>query len=280
VGSALYDEITRLPEYYPARTERVILDRFARQMVAAAAPDTLVELGSGTADKTRSLLDAMVEKKRLVRYVPLDASESTLRASAVAIATDYGIPVHGVVGDFVRHLTAVPVGGRRLFAFLGGTIGNLTPPMRAEFLATLSATMHPGDTFLVGTDVIKDRARLVRAYDDAAGVTAAFNKNVLSVLNAELGATFDPADFQHVARFDEDNRWIEMRLRSTRRHAVPVTSLGIAVLFEPGEDILTEISSKFELGQIQTELSAAGLDAVSTWTDPNMDFALTLAVRP
>jgi L-histidine N-alpha-methyltransferase len=279
VGSALYDEITRLPEYYPARTERSILDAFASKMAEVAGADTLVELGSGTSEKTRELLDAMAMTGRLRRYVPVDVAGPTLRTSALAIADDYGIDVHGVVGDFRRHLDAVPGSGTRLFAFLGGTIGNLDPSERRDFLVTQCDAMEPGDSFLVGTDLVKDRGRLVRAYDDDAGVTAAFNKNVLNVLNAELGATFHLADFDHVARFDETYSWIEMRLRSRRRHVVDVPGLGIEVTFSDGEELRTEISSKFRPGEIDAELAAAGLTPVATWTDPASDFALTMAVR-
>jgi L-histidine N-alpha-methyltransferase len=248
-------------------------------MTAVAAADTLVELGSGTSDKTRPLLDAMAATGRLERYVPLDVAETTLRISAAAIADEYGIEVHGVVGDFHRHLDALPTTGVRLFAFLGGTIGNLDPVERHRFLLALTAAMQPGDSLLVGTDLVKDRGRLVRAYDDAAGVTAAFNKNVLAVLNAELGATFDPDDFDHVALFDETNSWIEMRLRSRRDHTVTVRRLGVDVHFAAEEELRTEISSKFRPGQIGRELGDAGLVGIDTWTDPAADFALTLAVR-
>jgi L-histidine N-alpha-methyltransferase len=279
VGSALYDEITRLPEYYPARTERSILDRFAGEMILAADADTLVELGSGTSDKTRALLDAMAAAGALRRYVPFDVAESTLRSSAERIATDYGIEVHGVVGDFRRHLADVTAGGTRLFAFLGGTIGNLDPDERATMLGELADAMAPGDSLLVGTDLLKDRGRLVRAYDDAAGVTAAFNKNVLTVLDAELGATFDPDDFDHVAVFDERHGWIEMRLRARRTHTVDVPALGLRLDLAAGEELRTEISTKFRPGQIGEELASAGLVPTDRWTDPAGDFALTLAVR-
>jgi L-histidine Nalpha-methyltransferase len=277
-GSALYDAITRLPEYYPARTEQSILDRWAPEMVAITGPDTLVELGSGTSDKTRSLLDAIAMTGALRRYVPFDVADATLREASARIATDYAIEVRGVVGDFRRHLVAVPSEGVRLFAFLGGTVGNFEPDERAALLTQIAAAMVPGDALLLGTDLVKDHGRLVRAYDDAAGVTAAFNKNVLSVLNHELGADFDLDDFDHVALFDTRQEWIEMRLRSRRRHSVHVPGLGLMLQFEAGEELRTEISSKFRIERIGFELAAAGLRVADMWTDPAGDFALTLAV--
>jgi L-histidine Nalpha-methyltransferase len=279
-GSALYDEITRLPEYYPARTEQSILDRWADSMAALVNADTLVELGSGTSDKTRAILDAMARRNQLERYVPFDVAETTLRTAAESIANDYGIEVHGVVGDFRCHLPAIPATGRRVFAFLGGTIGNLEPGERHRMLADLSGVMRSGDSLLVGTDLVKDRGRLVRAYDDAAGVTAAFNKNVLSVLNNELGSAFDPDDFTHLALFDERNEWIEMRLRSRRVHEVDVPGLGVTIRFDADEEVRTEISAKFRVNRVVRELTTAGLQVRKMWTDPNGDFALTLAVRP
>jgi len=278
-GSALYDVITRLPEYYPARTEQSILDRWATEMIAITRPDTLVELGSGTSDKTRSLLDAMAATGALRRYVPFDVADATLREASVRIATDYALDVHGVIGDFRRHLSAVPTDGVRLFAFLGGTVGNFEPAERASLLTQISAAMVPGDALLLGTDLVKDHGRLVRAYDDAAGVTAAFNKNVLSVVNHQLGADFDLDDFDHVALFDTRHEWIEMRLRSRRRHTVRVPGLGLTLQFEAGEELRTEISAKFRVERIGCELARAGLRVADMWTDPAGDFALTLAVR-
>lgn len=279
VGSALYDEITRVDEYYPARTELTILDRHADDLVAAADADTLVELGSGTSHKTRRLLDAMRRRGALRGYVPIDASEATVREAAAAIAAEYGIAVHAVVGDFRHHLDAVPKAGTRLFAFLGGTIGNFEPIDRRRLLERIVTEMDPGDTFVVGTDLLKDRGRLVRAYDDAAGVTAAFNKNVLRVLNREFDGTFEVADFDHVALFDEQHRWIEMRLRARRDHDVRLPGLGLQLHFDEGEELRTEISAKFALGQIDAELGDAGLVVTGRWTDVAGDFALTLAVR-
>ncbi|MEA2704675.1 MAG: L-histidine Nalpha-methyltransferase, partial [Actinomycetota bacterium] len=215
-GSELFDEITRLPEYYPTRRERAILEQRAPEIAALSGADTLVELGSGTSEKTRLLLDACVAGGAgLRRFIPFDVSEATLRQAATAVAAEYPtVAVHAVCGDFDHHLGTIPGGGRRLVAFLGGTIGNLDPKPRAEFLAALSANLAPGDALLLGTDLVKDPGRLVAAYDDAAGVTAAFNRNVLRVVNRELSADFDPDSFAHVALWDPANEWIEMRLRA------------------------------------------------------------------
>jgi L-histidine N-alpha-methyltransferase len=275
-GSQLFDEITRLPEYYPTRAERAILEARAGEIAAATGADTLVELGSGTSTKTRLLLDALAAR----RYVPFDVSEATLRAAAGELAAAYpGLAVHGVVGDFERHLSLVPSGGRRLIAFLGGTIGNLDPAQRAKFLGEVAAGMAPGDSLLLGTDLVKDVGRLVAAYDDAAGVTAEFNRNVLLVLNRELDADLDPRRFEHVARWDAEEEWIEMRLRSVGAQSVAVRALGLDVDFADGEEMRTEISSKFRRAGVESELAGAGLDLRHWWTDPAGDFALSLAFR-
>lgn len=279
-GCELFDRITNLPEYYPTRTERAILASHAGAIVEAAGADTLIELGSGTSEKTRLLLDAMAEAGTLGRFVPFDVAEPTLSAAASAIALEYpGVGIEGVVGDFERHLSELPTGGRRLLAFLGGTIGNLHPPARAAFLCELATLMGPDDTLLLGTDLVKDRQRLVAAYDDSEGVTAAFNKNVLAVLNRELGAGFDLDLFDHVALFDERQERMEMRLRSQEPQVVPIEGLGINIAFEQGEDLLTEISTKFRPEGVTQELRAAGLEAIGWWTDPAGDFALSLSRR-
>ena len=280
-GSELFDEITRLPEYYPTRCERAILEERAPEIAALSGADTLVELGSGTSEKTRLLLDACVAGGgRLRRFIPFDVSEATLRQAATAVAAEYpAVDVHAVCGDFDHHLGTIPGGGRRLVAFLGGTIGNLDPKQRAEFLAALAANLAPGDGLLLGTDLVKDPARLVAAYDDAAGVTAAFNRNVLAVVNRELDADFDVDRFAHVALWDEDQEWIEMRLRSTVAQDVTVAELGLVAAFEAGEEMRTEISAKFRRDGVDAELAAAGLDLARWWTDPAGDFGLSLAFR-
>ena len=279
-GSRLFDEITRLPEYYPTRCEREILEQCAGRIAEASGADTLIELGSGTSEKTRLLLDAMVDGGALRRFVPFDVSETTLRDAVADIGREYpSLRVHGVVGDFDHHLGLLPGGGRRLVAFLGGTIGNLTPPERKRFLAELVSTFEPGDGLLLGTDLVKDVTRLEAAYDDTAGVTAEFNRNVLHVVNHALDADFDPGRFQHVAFFDLDNEWIEMRLRSRATHVVTVAGCdGLEVRFEAGEEMRTEISAKFRRTGVQAELNAVGLDLTEWWTDRAGDFALSLSV--
>jgi L-histidine Nalpha-methyltransferase len=277
VGSRLFDEITRLPEYYLTRAERSILVASAAEIVAASGADTLVELGSGTSEKTRLLLDAMAATGALRRFVPLDVSEEVLREAAADIAGSYGIDVHAVVGDFSRHLGDLPQGGRRVVAFLGSTIGNLVPAARRRFLESLRATLQDGDSLLLGTDLGKDRARLLAAYDDGAGVTARFNRNVLSVLNAELGGDFDPDAFDHVALWDPAHRWIEMRLRSRREQLVTLRAVERTVRFDAREELRTEVSAKFSPEQVDAELAAAGLRTDRSWTDDGGDFLLTLA---
>ena len=278
-GSLLFDEITRLPEYYLTRAERSILENHAKQIAASAPADTLVELGSGTSEKTRLLLDAMAGAGELSHFVPFDVSEEILRSAAADIGRAYSIDVSAVVGDFHEHLEHIPGGGRRMLAFLGSTIGNFTPDQRRRFLFDLDSVLGHGDWLLLGTDLVKDRDRLWAAYNDAAGVTAEFNRNVLRVLNADLDADFEPDRFEHVALWNEDASWIEMRLRSREDHTVRIGELGMEVHFAEGEDLLTEISSKFTPEQIADELWASGFVVEETWTDPNDDFQLTLA-RP
>ncbi len=277
-GGELFDEITRLPEYYPTRTERALLATYAADIAALSGADTLVELGSGTSEKTRLLLSALRDAGTLTRFVPFDVDASVLRAAGEAIARDFnGLPVHAVVGDFEHHLSTLPRDGRRLVAFLGSTIGNLEPTSRAEFLATLRSTMNPGDTFLLGTDLVKSPDRLVAAYDDTAGVTAQFNRNVLTVINRELRADFDIDAFEHVALWDSAAEWIEMRLRSTRPQLVTVAAMNLAIEFAAGEEMRTEISAKFHRTGVELELQAAGLRLVHWWTDPASDFGLSLS---
>jgi L-histidine Nalpha-methyltransferase len=278
-GSELFDEITRLPEYYPTRCERTILHRRATKISRTCRADTLIELGSGTADKTRVVLDAMHREGFLQRFSPFDVSESTLRASAHELADRYEIEVHGVVGDFTRHLDHLPSGGRRLVAFLGGTIGNLTPPARREFFLALSMHLHPLDGLLLGTDLIKDPERLVRAYDDEQGVTAQFNRNVLDVINRELHADFDVERFAHEARWRDDQERIEMHLVSRGRQSVTIPSCTDQIQFADGESILTEISCKFRREAIEAELDAAGFELAEWWTDPDDDYAVSLSFK-
>jgi len=279
-GSELFDEITRLPEYYLTRAERTLLENHAPEIARAAEADTLVELGAGTCDKSRVLLDAMEGTGGLRRYVPLDVSDGTLWAAATALADEYpGLLVHAVVGDFHLHIDRVPSEGRRLIAFLGSTIGNLTPDQRSRFLFDLDCMMAHGDRLLLGTDLVKDRARLVTAYDDDAGVTAEFNRNVLRVLNRELGANFEPARFEHVARWNEDDQRIEMWLRSTGDQRILVADLDLELTFGSGEEMLTEISTKFSPDALEAELNECGFVVESMWPSEGDEFLLTLA-RP
>jgi dimethylhistidine N-methyltransferase len=278
-GSELFEEITRLEEYYPTRRERAVLVAHGADIAAQTRARTLVELGSGSSEKTRLLLDALSFEGTLQRYVPVDVSETALVAAADSVAADYpGLEVHGVVADFVEHLDLLPLGPARLVAFLGGTIGNFEPAPRAAYLRRIAESLRPGDAFLLGTDLVKDPGRLVRAYDDAAGVTAAFNLNVLAVVNRELGADFDLDAFRHVAVWDAENAWIEMRLESLRDQVVRVPALGLEVRFAAGETMRTEISAKFTRERITAEYSAAGLRLADWWTDPAGDYALSLAV--
>jgi len=277
-GSDLFEEITRLPEYYPTRTESSILSAHAGDIARRTGAHTLVELGSGSSEKTRLLLDALQEAGTLRHYVPLDVSESALREAVAAINDDYPrLAIHGVVADFTEHLNRLPGQTPRMIAFLGGTVGNFLPGERADFLADLRDTLVPGEWLLLGTDLVKDPAVLVPAYDDAAGVTAEFNRNVLAVLNRELGADFDLHNYAHVAIWDAQNEWIEMRLRAVTAAAVTLSELDLDIVLRAGEEIRTEISAKFRREGVERELAKAGFDLDSWWTDPESRFALSLA---
>jgi L-histidine N-alpha-methyltransferase len=277
-GSELFEEITKLEEYYPTRRERAILAQRAPDIAEATGARILVELGAGSGEKTRLLLDALAGT--LKTYVPVDVSGDFLADAAVRIARDHaGLAVHAVVADYERHLHLLPTGPDRLLVFLGGTIGNMTPAERIGFLGGVRATMADGDTLLVGADLVKDPGRLVRAYDDARGVTAAFNKNVLRVINRELDADFVPEAYDHVALWDAENEWIEMRLRSLADQRVRVEALDLEVGFTEGEEMRTEISAKFRRERLAGELTQAGLVLDQWWTDPAGDFSLSLA-RP
>ncbi|MBT2228162.1 L-histidine N(alpha)-methyltransferase [Nonomuraea sp. NEAU-A123] len=273
-GSELFSRITRLPEYYPTRRELAILRARAADLAAASGADTLVELGSGTSEKTVLLLEALAARV----YTPVDVDAVTLSAAAHRLAGRFpGLRVRAVCADFERHLALLPRTGRRMVAFLGGTIGNLEPAARAVFLKDLRATLRPGDTFLLGADLVKDTRRLVAAYDDAAGVTAAFNRNVLRVINRELDADFDPEAFEHVALYDERHEWIEMRLRASRDMRVRIGGLGLVADFVAGEEVRTEISAKFRPEGLRAELADAGFEVRRRYTDPAGDFTLILA---
>ncbi|NUP16264.1 MAG: L-histidine N(alpha)-methyltransferase [Streptomyces sp.] len=275
-GSELFEQITELPEYYPTRAEREILVGRAGEIAAVTGARTLVELGSGSSEKTRYVIDALTG---LHTYVPVDVSESALTQAGQALVEERpGLAVHALIADFTGGLTLPDTPGPRLVAFLGGTIGNLLPAERAAFLASVRALLAPGDALLLGTDLVKDEKVLVAAYDDAAGVTAAFNKNVLAVIDRELGADFDPGDFDHVARWDPRAEWIEMRLRSRVAQTVKVPALNLVVEFAAGEEMRTEVSAKFRRDGVRAELSTAGLELAHWWTDSEERFALSLSV--
>jgi L-histidine N-alpha-methyltransferase len=275
-GSTLFEEITALDEYYPTRAEREILKDRSADIAAATRARTLVELGSGSSDKTRHLLDELDE---LDTYIPVDVSESALtQAGESLLARHQDLRVHALVADFTEGLALPDSPGPRLVAFLGGTLGNLLPQERFRFLSAVRAMLGPKDALLLGTDLVKDESVLVRAYDDAAGVTAAFNKNVLAVVNRELAADFRPESFAHVALWDADHEWIEMRLRSLAEQTVKIRALGLAVDFAAGEDLRTEVSAKFRRDGLGAELAAAGLACTHWWTDRAGRFALSLSV--
>jgi L-histidine N-alpha-methyltransferase len=285
-GADLFDQICELPEYYPTRCEREILERFSEDIAERTGATELVELGSGTAAKTELLLAAMHDAGRLERYVPLDVTEAMVRDSAHRLAARFdGLRVHGVVGDFERHLEHVPdpvcsdPPSPRIVAFLGGTIGNFTPGSRRRFLRSVAGLLGDDGYLLLGTDLVKDVARLEAAYDDSAGVTAEFNRNVLHVVNRELDADFVPEAFDHVAFFDRDREWIEMRLRARRPQRVRIGQLDLRISFAAGEELRTEISAKFTPERLAGDLAAAGLELVERYTDAEGLFALNLA-RP
>ena len=280
-GSQLFDEITRLPEYYLTRAETSILERYAATIAQLSGCESLVELGSGTSAKTRLLLRALLDGGSLREFVPFDLDPTVLSEASARLAEEYpGLRVAPVVGDFERDLGDMPPGRRRMIVFLGSTIGNLEPPARASFLSQVAAALRPGDTFLLGTDLVKDPGRLQAAYDDAAGVTAEFNRNILRVVNRDLDANFAVEEFQHVAVWVPENEWIEMRLRARRAQQVTIGDLGMTVSFAAGEELRTEISAKFRRENVEAELAAAGLKTVGFWTDPGGDFGLTLAQSP
>lgn len=277
-GSELFEDITALPEYYPTRCEREVLRARAGEIAQVTDAATLVELGSGSSEKTRLLLDALTEHGTLKQFVPLDVSESALAEASTAIAADYpGLDVRGVVGDFTEHLDLLPGGQPRLVAFLGGTIGNFLPVDRAKFLSSVRDVLEPGEWLLLGTDLVKDRETLERAYDDAAGVTADFNRNVLRVINERLGADFPVGDFVHESYWDSESEWVEMRLRAAKETLVHIPGADLEVRFDEGEYVRTEISAKFRPEGIAAELAAAGFAVERWWADSESRYGVTLA---
>ncbi len=281
-GSELFERICELPEYYPTRAERHILGERARDIVDVTGAGELVELGSGSTDKARILLDAMASAGTLRRYVPFDVSERVVRDAAHQLTQEYdGLQVHGVVGDFERHLDRIPDsdGPARIVALLGGTIGNFPPGTRRRLLRRIGSLLEPEDRLLLGTDLVKDPAVIEAAYDDSQGITAEFNRNVLHVMNRELGADFTPEAFDHVAFFDRRHEWIEMRLRARRPVSVLISGLGLRVEFAAGEELRTEISAKFTRARLEADYAAAGLELDRWYADGDGLFALSLAAR-
>jgi L-histidine N-alpha-methyltransferase len=277
-GSELFELITELPEYYPTRSERQILADRAPEIARHTRATALLELGSGYSTKTRLLLDALTASGSLSSYVPMDVSPSALSSAAARISADYpGLRVHNIVGDLTRHLKHLPTGGDRLIAFLGGTIGNLIPAERKSFFEDVRAVLEPGEHLLLGTDLVKSPQIVVPAYDDAQGVTAEFNKNVLRVLNTSLGADFDLDGFAHVALWDPGQEWIEMRLRARWPMRVTIPGVGLTVDFTAGEEVRTEVSAKFRRDGVERELAEAGFALDHWWTDRDALFAVSLA---
>jgi L-histidine Nalpha-methyltransferase len=281
-GSELFERICELPEYYPTRTERAILEDRADAIVEGTGAGELVELGSGSAEKARILLDAMERAGTLRRYIPFDVSASVVEGAAQELVDQYeGLRVEGVIGDFERHLDRVPASGEapRIVALLGGTIGNFPPGTRRKLLRSIAGLLGPEDRLLLGTDLVKDPAIIEAAYDDSEGVTAEFNRNLLHVLNRDLGADFTPEAFDHVAFFDRRNEWVEMRLRARRPCSVLVADLGLRVEFAAGEELRTEISAKFTRARVESDFEAAGLRLAGWYTDADELFSLSLAAR-
>jgi L-histidine N-alpha-methyltransferase len=279
-GSELFDQITRLEPYYPTEAERSILSRRAVEIAAVTGADTVIELGSGTSDKTRTLLDAFHRSGQLRRFVPVDVSEATLVDAAAMLAERYtGLEVHALVGDFTRHLGALPGGTKRLVAFLGGTVGNFYVEERRAFLGALADTLGPGEWILLGVDLVKAVDRIIGAYDDAGGVTARFIKNALTVLNRSLDANFDPDAFDYVPLWDPFEERVDMRLRASMPQRVAIGGLDLEVELGEGEELRVEISTKFRPDRLEAELTDAGLELVELWSDHNRDFGLVLARR-
>jgi len=278
LGSELFEDITRLPEYYPTRTERSILTRHAADIISAAGTSTLIELGSGSSEKTTLLLNALLaQHPDDSAYVALDVSEDALRSACAGLVAGYPqLKVSALRADFTHQLDVLPGNEARTVAFLGSTIGNLDPAERATFLHTLRAQLRTGDHFLLGADLVKPAEVLIPAYDDAAGVTAEFNLNVLQVLNNRLSADFDRSSFRHRAVWDDQQEWIEMRLRSTRSMVVEIPTLELRLAIDLDEEIRTEISAKFRRDTLADELEAAGFVACGWWTDEQEWFSVSL----
>ena len=280
-GSTLFEQICELPEYYQTRTEHQLLTRWADEIVGLSGAEELVELGSGAATKTRVLLDAMAKVDQLRYYVPFDFDESIVRRVSEELVEEYPcLQVHGVVGDFLFHLEHIPEGGKRLVVILGGTIGNLPAVAAKNFLTAVNTEMASGDYFLLGVQLITDRRRLEAAYNDKQGITAKFNKNIIRVLRNQFGSQSDPESFDHVARYNEADHRIEMWLRSRKEQTLDIQDLDLQVHFTQGEEVRTEISTKYDRPLAEELLTSSGFALVKWYSDPDSLIGLALAQKP
>ena len=276
-GSELFEEITRLPEYYLTEAETEILAGRADGIMTEFQPDEMLELGSGSSLKTRMLIESMYRNSRGRRYVPIDISEEAIRTAASRICDDYPwLEVEGLVGDYVPDLTKIRRRGRRLVVFLGSTIGNYVPTLRHSLLRSVADALQPEDAFALGLDLVKDEPTMIAAYDDAQGVSAKFNKNILHVINRELGGDIPVDAFDHVTRFDSELSCMSQSLRASRRVVANIVALDLAVTFVPGEEIHTEVSCKFTEHQVRDEFEAAGMKLNNWLTDQGDRFAIAV----
>ena len=280
-GSTLFEQICELPEYYQTRTEHQLLVTWANEIVELSGAEELVELGSGAATKTRLLLDAMAQAEQLRYFVPFDVDETIVRRVSEELAQEYpGLQIHGVAGDFLVHLEHIPEGGKRLVVILGGTIGNLPTIAAEDFLTAVNTEMASGDFFLLGVQLITDSRRLEAAYNDQKGITAKFNKNILRVLRTQLGAQCNPDHFDHVARYNPEAHRIEMWLRSSRDQTIEIPDLDLSVPLKKGEEIRTELSTKYDRPLAEDLLFSSGFELVKWYTDPDQLIGLALARKP
>ena len=277
-GSGLFERITEQPEYYLTRAEQALLEEHAAEIHRIARPEELVELGSGSAKKTRLLIEAGLAAGTLRRYVPVEVSQDMVERSAHRLAERYPtLEVRALVGDFDEHLSRIPDGGRRLVAFLGSTIGNFDGEEAPAFLRKIERVLHGGDWFLLGTDLVKDRRALHDAYNDAAGVTAEFNRNILNVINHHLDGDFDLERFEHVSRWNEEGSRIESYLRSVGDQRVHLAAIGLDVVFADGELLWTEVSCKYTRESVTALLAEVGLVLEHWFADADGAFALSLS---
>lgn len=280
-GSTMFGELTRQPEYYQTRSERAILHDNAAAIAQSLGdgPVSVIELGAGRAEKIRPVLGALADGGRLDAFWPFDVAAGEVRDVLLELATAYpDAYLGGIIGDFTRHLNQLPDHhDTRMVAFLGGTFGNFTPMERSQFLSDLREALRPGDWFLLGADLVKDPEVILAAYNDAAGVTAEFNRNVLYVLNHRLDADFEPDNFEHIALWDNDTATIEMRLRAMKPMSVDLSALSLDISFTVGEEIHTGISTKFQRGELENQLQATGFEPVRCWTDANDYMGVFLA---